>query len=186
MTEAEMVAPGSGQVLTVEVDVPGAGQLGNAPASSPVTRPVNTIAAGSRITQLSAGWGHMLALRSDGTVLAGGSNTGGQLGIGSTVPVVGPVQVTGLTAVSQVSAGGYWYLSASHSVWCCLRSLSLGLSLAFPDPRKVGGSHPVLLEPAISDKTSLRWRGESAKAGNMAARFHAAVSCGGSVTPGLG
>jgi alpha-tubulin suppressor-like RCC1 family protein len=93
-----------------------AGQLGNAPASSPVTRPVNTIAAGSRITQLSAGWGHMLALRSDGTVLAWGSNTGGQLGIGSTVPVAGPVQVTGLTAVSQVSAGGRAFSLAVHTV----------------------------------------------------------------------
>jgi alpha-tubulin suppressor-like RCC1 family protein len=92
-----------------------AGQLGNAPASSPVTRPVNTIAAGSRITQLSAGWGHMLALRSDGTVLAWGSNTGGQLGIGNTAPVAGPVQVTGLTAVSQVSAGGRAFSLAVHT-----------------------------------------------------------------------
>jgi alpha-tubulin suppressor-like RCC1 family protein len=81
-----------------------------------VTRPVNTIAAGSRITQLSAGWGHMLALRSDGTVLAWGSNAGGQLGIGSTAPVAGPVQVTGLTAVSQVSAGGRAFSLAVHTV----------------------------------------------------------------------
>src|SRR5712691_2701153 len=93
-----------------------AGQLGNAPASSPVTRPVNTIAAGSRIIQLSAGWGHMLALRSDGTVLAWGSNTGGQLGIGTTAPVAGPVQVTGLTAASQVSAGGRAFSLAVHTV----------------------------------------------------------------------
>ncbi len=93
-----------------------AGQLGNAPAGSPVTRPVNTIAAGSRITQLSAGWGHMLALRSDGTVLAWGSNTGGQLGIGTTAPVTGPVQVTGLTAASQVSAGGRAFSLAVHTV----------------------------------------------------------------------
>ena len=33
----------------------GAGQLGNAPSSTPVTRPVNTIGTGSGITQLSAG-----------------------------------------------------------------------------------------------------------------------------------
>ena len=38
----------------------------------------------------------------------------------------------------------------------------------FPDPGKVGGSHPVLLEPALSGKKSLRWRGGSVKAGNMA------------------
>jgi hypothetical protein len=40
------------------------GQLNLAPS-----RPVNEIAAGTRITQISAGFAHMLALRSDGTVL---------------------------------------------------------------------------------------------------------------------
>jgi alpha-tubulin suppressor-like RCC1 family protein len=94
-----------------------AGQLGNAPSSSPVTRPVNTIAAGSGITQLSAGWSHMLALRSNGTALAWGYNGGGQLGIGSTAAVTGPVQVTGLTGATQVSAGGRGFSLAVHTVW---------------------------------------------------------------------
>jgi alpha-tubulin suppressor-like RCC1 family protein len=40
------------------------GQLNLAPS-----RPVNEIAAGGRITQISASFAHMLALRSDGTVL---------------------------------------------------------------------------------------------------------------------
>ena len=31
---------------------------------------------------------------------------------------------------------GYWCLNTSHSVWCCLRSLSLGLSLAFRIPER--------------------------------------------------
>jgi alpha-tubulin suppressor-like RCC1 family protein len=46
------------------------------------------LASGSGITQLSAGWGHMLALKSNGTVLAWGSNQVGQLGNGTrhTVP----------------------------------------------------------------------------------------------------
>jgi alpha-tubulin suppressor-like RCC1 family protein len=61
-----------------------AGQLGNAPSSTPVTRPVNTIGAGSRITQLSAGDFHMLALKSNGTALAWGANGSGQLGNGTT------------------------------------------------------------------------------------------------------
>jgi len=39
--------------------------------SSPATRPVNTIAAGG-IVQLAAGPEHMLALKSDGTVVAWG------------------------------------------------------------------------------------------------------------------
>jgi alpha-tubulin suppressor-like RCC1 family protein len=93
-----------------------AGQLLRTPSSSPVTRPVNMLAAGSGITQLSAGHGHMLALKSNGTVLAWGSNQGGQLGIGSKAPVTGPVQVTGLTAATQVAAGGRAFSLAIHTV----------------------------------------------------------------------
>jgi alpha-tubulin suppressor-like RCC1 family protein len=81
------------------------GQLGNAPASSPVTRPVNTIGAGSGITQISAGLVNMVALRSDGTVLDWGNNSQGELGNGTTTSVAGPVRVTGLTGATQVAAG---------------------------------------------------------------------------------
>jgi alpha-tubulin suppressor-like RCC1 family protein len=82
------------------------GQLGNAPDYyHPVTRPVNTIGSGKGITQISAGDEHMVALVSDGTVLAWGDNSQGELGIGSTTPVTGPVQVTGLTGATQVAAG---------------------------------------------------------------------------------
>jgi alpha-tubulin suppressor-like RCC1 family protein len=81
------------------------GQLGNAPAAAPVTRPVNTIGIGSGITQISAGAGGMLALKSNGTVLAWGDNTFGELGTGTTASVAGPVQVTGLTGATQVAYG---------------------------------------------------------------------------------
>jgi alpha-tubulin suppressor-like RCC1 family protein len=82
----------------------GIGQLNVAPAAA-VTRPVNSIAAGSRITQISAGGGHMLALRSDGTVLGWGFNVRGQLGNGIQTQVSGPVQVTNLGGATQVAAG---------------------------------------------------------------------------------
>jgi alpha-tubulin suppressor-like RCC1 family protein len=81
------------------------GQLGNARTDTPATRPVNTIRAGSGITQIAAGANHMVALKSDGTVLAWGDNSAGELGTGSTTPVTGPVQVTGLTSATQVAAG---------------------------------------------------------------------------------
>jgi alpha-tubulin suppressor-like RCC1 family protein len=80
------------------------GQLDFAP-SRPVTRPVNEIAAGSRITQISAGFFHMLALRSDGTVLGWGSNFFGQLGNGLEAHVSSPVQVTNMAGATQVAAG---------------------------------------------------------------------------------
>jgi alpha-tubulin suppressor-like RCC1 family protein len=81
------------------------GQLNIAPPGSMVTRPVHVIAAGSRITQISAGAVHMLALRSDGTVLGWGNNQFGELGDGSRALVSGPVQVTNLGGATQVAAG---------------------------------------------------------------------------------
>jgi alpha-tubulin suppressor-like RCC1 family protein len=90
----------------------GSGQLDNAPTSSPVTRPVQMTYAGTTITQLSAGFNHVLALRSNGTVLAWGDNSAGELGDGSTGGTSGPVQVTGLPGgASQVSAGGEFSLA---------------------------------------------------------------------------
>jgi alpha-tubulin suppressor-like RCC1 family protein len=83
----------------------GGGELNIAPPGSVVLRPVNVIAVGSRITQISAGGAHMLALRSDGTVLGWGLNLRGQLGNGSQTQVSGPVPVTGLTGATQVAAG---------------------------------------------------------------------------------
>jgi alpha-tubulin suppressor-like RCC1 family protein len=80
-----------------------------------VTRPVNTIGAGSGITQLSAGDFHVLALKSDGTAPAWGSNGSGQLGNGTTTDPAGPVQVTGLTNATQVAAGERFSL-AVHTI----------------------------------------------------------------------
>jgi alpha-tubulin suppressor-like RCC1 family protein len=51
-----------------------------------------------------------LALRSDGTVWAWGSNEDGQLGDGTTTNRSTPVQVSGLSNVTAVAAG------ASHSL----------------------------------------------------------------------
>ena len=91
------------------------GQLGVALESPVVTRPVHAIAAGSGITHLSAGYSHVLALKSDGTVLAWGDNESGQLGRGITTPTGGPAPVTSLASVMQVSAG--WQSSyAVHTV----------------------------------------------------------------------
>jgi alpha-tubulin suppressor-like RCC1 family protein len=82
---------------------------------------VNTIGAGSGITQLSAGAFHMLALKSNGTALAWGSSGSGQLGNGTTTDPAGPVQVTGLANATQVAAGDRFSL-AVHTVLGLLRS----------------------------------------------------------------
>src|SRR6185295_6092748 len=83
-------------------------QLGIGSASPiPTVNPVliNTL---SGISAISVGTSHSLALKSDGTVWAWGSNFAG-LGNGSTQSAT-PVQVTGLSGVAAIAAGG------SHSL----------------------------------------------------------------------
>jgi alpha-tubulin suppressor-like RCC1 family protein len=78
---------------------------------------VETVGLDSGITQLAAGVNHVLALRSDGTVLAWGDDEHGEIGNGTTSdsPVL-PTEVTGLTNVTHVSAGGEFSL-AVHTVY---------------------------------------------------------------------
>jgi alpha-tubulin suppressor-like RCC1 family protein len=72
------------------------------------------------ITQVAAGsFGFDLALRSDGTVWGWGLNVLGQLGDGNTVSSRTPVQVTGLTGVTQIAAGDGFGLAlrSDGTVW---------------------------------------------------------------------
>ena len=87
------------------------GQLGNTPTHALIDHPVETVAGGSGITQLSAGLDHVLALTSGGGALAWGDNLDGELGDGNNASVVGPVHVTGLSGVSQVAAGDEFSLA---------------------------------------------------------------------------
>ena len=89
------------------------GQLGNTPTASPVLRPVRTV-TGSGLTQLSAGQDHVLALESNGTALAWGGNSNGQLGDGGTASSSGPVLVSGLAGARQVSAGVQYSLAVAR------------------------------------------------------------------------
>ena len=57
---------------------------------------------------------------------------------------------------------------SEHVILCLMLPGAVAITwfvAGVPDPGKVGGSHPVLLEPALSGKKSLRWRAGSAKAG---------------------
>lgn len=80
---------------------------GNFAASAPATFNVS-VSAGNLWTA-ATGSGHIVALKSDGTVWTWGGNGSGQLGDGSTNDRVAPMQVTGLTSVVAVAAG------SSHS-----------------------------------------------------------------------
>ena len=72
------------------------------------------------VVQVAAGVSHSLALRSDGTVWAWGYNQYGQVGDGVTGGVrLTPVEVTGLTGVTKISAGGGFSLAlrSDGTVW---------------------------------------------------------------------
>ena len=71
------------------------------------------------MVQVAAGGGHGLAVRSDGTVWAWGSNGAGELGDGTTTSRSTPVRVTGLSGVTQVAAGGLFSvaLRSDGTVW---------------------------------------------------------------------
>jgi alpha-tubulin suppressor-like RCC1 family protein len=90
------------------------GQLGDggtSNASQPVT--VQGLNPAS-IKQLAVGGGFNLALLDDGTVMAWGANSAGELGNGTTSESLVPVTVPGLSDVSAIAAGnsdGYALLS---------------------------------------------------------------------------
>jgi alpha-tubulin suppressor-like RCC1 family protein len=99
------------------------GNLGAGSGDGILYKPTQTLNPGSGITQLAAGYDYVLGLRSDGTVVAWGNNTHGQLGDGTTTTSVPPVQVPGLSGVSQISAG-FDYSLAVHTIGYILRSTS--------------------------------------------------------------
>ena len=80
------------------------GQVGNGAFSSAVASPVQ-VSGLTGVVAIAAGGYHSLALKSDGTVWAWGSNGDGQLGDGTGIDRNLPVQVTGLSQIVAIAAG---------------------------------------------------------------------------------
>ncbi|ETR72349.1 MAG: Regulator of chromosome condensation, RCC1 [Candidatus Magnetoglobus multicellularis str. Araruama] len=72
----------------------------------------------NQVVQIAAGPYHSLVLKEDGTVWAWGLNNNGQLGDGTTANISKPVQVSGLSHVTMLTAG-YHSLSLKEdgTVW---------------------------------------------------------------------
>ncbi len=82
------------------------GQLGNNTSLDDKSSPVPVLGA-SVIIAISAGGFHSLALKSDGTVLAWGTDNYGQLGDNVTLAIQPtPVLISGLSGIVAISAGG--------------------------------------------------------------------------------
>lgn len=94
------------------------GQLGDGTTGSSRKTP-GLVSGLSGVKAIAAGNTHALAVKSDGTVWAWGSNGDGELGDGSGSDSAVPVQVKGLTDVVAVSAGWMYSvaLAADGSVW---------------------------------------------------------------------
>jgi alpha-tubulin suppressor-like RCC1 family protein len=96
----------------------GSGELGDGTTLSR-SRPAQVAGLTAVIALAAGGGGHTLAVRRDGTVWAWGKNSDGQLGDGTSVTSLRPVQVKDLAGVTAVAAG-YAYSMALRSdgtVW---------------------------------------------------------------------
>jgi alpha-tubulin suppressor-like RCC1 family protein len=78
-----------------------------------------TVSPGALSPALSVGYNHSLALRGDGTVWAWGNNEAGQLGDGTLLPRLSPIQVPGLSDITAIAAGVYCSLALRDdgTVW---------------------------------------------------------------------
>jgi alpha-tubulin suppressor-like RCC1 family protein len=111
-----VVAATGGTVFTVALTGDGAVWRWGHGQKTPVQ-----VAGLTGVTAIAAGAAHALALKADGTVWAAGANESGQLGIGTTDGALHetPVQVTGLTGVTAIAAGGPFSLAlkGDGTVW---------------------------------------------------------------------
>lgn len=94
------------------------GQLGRGNTTTPQTTPIQ-VQGLTNIEAIAAGAGHVLALKSDGTLMAWGWNSSGQLGISNQTNQLSPVAVPGLSNVVAISAGDSFSMAllANGEVW---------------------------------------------------------------------
>lgn len=81
------------------------GLLGDGLVTSHVVASPKKIQGFTGVVAVASGYLHSVALRSDGTVWAWGSNTSGQLGNGTTNDSGVPMQVAGLSGITSIAAG---------------------------------------------------------------------------------
>ena len=107
------------------------------------------------ITQIAAGQTHNLALTRDGKVMSWGSNSTGELGVGTRETGWTPAEVTGLTNIVAIAAGtgqGTYGVSAAVGqdgtlwVWGSGSSAQMGNGVSNPSPDDPGGRNLLPLQ----------------------------------------
>lgn len=96
------------------------GELGDGTtASHSIPAPITALPAATRQVGLDMDGSFDVAVNADGTVSAWGQNNQGQLGDGTTMNRLTPVQVSGLTGISQVAVGLNYVLAVGSdgTVW---------------------------------------------------------------------
>jgi len=98
-----------------------AGQLGSADAPAAPRCPPVQVKGLTNVTAIAAGGAHGLALKSDGTLWAWGSNGGGQLGTGAwdANPHFVPLYVTSGVASIAAGPGQTFAVKSDGTVWVC-------------------------------------------------------------------
>ncbi|OZG50099.1 RCC1 domain-containing protein [Bombiscardovia coagulans] len=129
------------------------GQFGNGTVNADSMFPVRVKTPESvRITQISAGYQHGLAIGDDGNVYTWGKNSFGQLGDGTTSNQIEPVLVQKPKGVqfTQISAGDYHSLAIGNDKHAYAWGLDMG-QLGIPN----GNSEKVVPIPTRVDQTLL-------------------------------
>ncbi|HET7013378.1 MAG TPA: PASTA domain-containing protein [Streptosporangiaceae bacterium] len=108
---------GDGTVDTWGYD--GDGELGDGRIASDYRLNPAPVPGLTGVIQIAAGYQHVLALKSDGTVWAWGYNAFRELGDGTTTDRATPFQIPGLTGITQISASYYDSMARASdgSVW---------------------------------------------------------------------
>lgn len=80
---------------------------------------VARLRVGLQTRRIAAGYGHVIARKADGTLMAWGNNSEGQLGDGTTINRHSPVPVKDVTGVVSVAANQYFSLALKNdgTVW---------------------------------------------------------------------
>ena len=129
------------------------------------------------ITQIASGQTHNLALTGDGKVMSWGSNTTGELGVGTRETGWTPAEVAGLTDIVAIAAGsgqGTYGVSAAVRrdgtlwVWGSGSSAQMGNGVRNPTPDEPGGRNLLTLQ--VKGIASVK--AASVGAGHIAALLH--------------